>query len=279
MTKFAGDERGGKSEYLLGANAEELERLRFQHGVWKPVTDRFLDRLGVGPGWRCLDVGAGPGFVTFDLRERVGKEGGVVALEPSPMYAGWLGAEIRRRGLTSVECLQSRVEDAVLPAAQFDLIYARWVMSFVTDHEAFLRPLVAALRPGGIIAVQDYYYEGLSLFPRGGAFDRMPDTVRAYYRGGGGDPYVAGALPGAFRRLGLSVMEFHPVSLAGGPESGVMEWAHRFFTVHVHFMVEKGVLSRADGDAVLADWAAHRSNPDALFFAPIVVDVAGRKPE
>ncbi len=274
MAKSAGE--GG--DYLLGVNAGELDRLRFQHGVWKPVTDAFLDRLGVGPGWRCLDVGAGPGFVTFDLQERVGAAGEVVALEPSPLYAGWLTAEARRRGMNAIRCLEGRAESATLPAASFDLVYARWVMSFVTDHEAFLRPLVAALRPGGIIAVQDYYYEGLSLFPRGGAFDRMPETVRAYYRGGGGDPFVAAALPSAFRRLGLSLLEFHPVSLAGGSDSGIMEWAHRFFTVHVHSMVEQELISRSDGDAVLEDWAAHRKNPDALFFAPIVVDVAARKP-
>ncbi len=279
MTQSAGERREGNAEYLLGVNAGELERLQFQHSVWKQVTDQFLDRLGVGPGWRCLDVGAGPGFVTFDLRERVGTAGEVLALEPSPMYANWLASEVRRRGLDRVQCVQSRVEEAKLPAGHFDLVYARWVMSFVRDHEAFVRPLVDALRPGGVIAVQDYYYEGLSLFPRGGAFDRMPDAVRAYYSGGGGDPFVAGALPAVFRRLGLSLVEFHPVSLAGGPDSGVMEWAHRFFTVHVHFMVDKGVLSREDGNAVLADWAAHRDNPDALFFAPIVVDVAARKPE
>ena len=31
-----------------------------------------------------------------------------------------------------------------------------------------------------------------------------------------------------------------------------------------------------EGDAMLADWLAHRKDPDALFFSPIVVDVAGK---
>jgi len=34
-------------EYILGINQEELERLRFQHGVWKDVTDDFFDRIGI----------------------------------------------------------------------------------------------------------------------------------------------------------------------------------------------------------------------------------------
>ena len=34
----------------------------------------MLDRIGVGPGWRCLDIGCGPGGITGLLSERVGPE-------------------------------------------------------------------------------------------------------------------------------------------------------------------------------------------------------------
>ena len=265
-------------DYLLGVNQNELGRLRFQHGVWKRVTDTFLDRIGVSAGWQCLDVGAGPGFVTMDLRTRVGDSGGVVAIEPSTLYSDSLCEEITLRGWTNVECLRTTAEEAVVSPRRFDLIFSRWVMSFVSDPEKFFRKLIRGLKPGGVVAVQDYYYEGLSLFPVGGPFDRMADVVRAHYRGAGGDPYIAGTLPGVFRKLGLTLVDFTPNCLAGGPGSDIMEWANRFFTVHVDPMVEKKLLSRSEGDAILADWHAHRQNPDALFFSPIVVDVAGRLP-
>jgi hypothetical protein len=54
-----------------------------------------------------------------------------------------------------------------------------------------------------------------------------------------------------------------------------MEWAHRFFLLHIPLMAEKGVISREQADALMADWNAHRRNPDTLFFSPLVVDVAG----
>ena len=75
-------EESDSFDYLLGINQTELERLRFQHGVWSSVTNKLFDRIGVKQGWKCLDVGAGPGFVAMDLRERVGESGGVTALEP-----------------------------------------------------------------------------------------------------------------------------------------------------------------------------------------------------
>ena len=270
---------GNQGEYLFGVNQAELERLRFQHGVWKGVTDRFFDRIGVCPGWQCLDVGAGPGFVTIDMRERVGENGGIVAIEPSQLYSDWLRGEVARRGWVNVECLTAPAEEAIVPPGRFDLIFARWVLSFVSDPGAFFGRLIRSLKPGGVVAVEDYYYEGLSLYPIGGPFGKMAEVVRAHYRGAGGDPYIAGALPEAFRKLGLVLIDFSPNCLAGGPESAIMEWGHRFFTVHIDPMVQKGLLSRAEADTILADWHAHRRNPDALFFSPIVVDVAARLPK
>lgn len=263
------------SDYLLGINHEELERLRFQHSVWSGVTNNFFNRLKIGGGLKCLDVGAGPGFVSMDLRERVGDNGEVTALEPSKMFLDWFQHHSQEIGWTNVKYINATVEGAELPQRHYDFIFARWVIAFVPEAEIFLTKLVSALRPGGIIAIQDYYYEGLSLFPRGGAFDRMADVVRAYYRSGGGDPYATGRIPALFRKLGLRTIDFTPHSLAGGPDSGIMEWAHRFFTVHTQHMVDKNLITQKEGDAMVADWLAHRNNPDALFFSPIVVDVAG----
>jgi SAM-dependent methyltransferase len=218
-------------DYLLGVNQRELERLRFQHSVWGHITKKFFDRLNVGRGWRCLDVGAGPGLVSMDLRELVGETGEVTALDPSQFYLDCLGTQAHNKNWTNVKCVQGTAETTDLPSQYYDFVFVRWVIAFVPDPEKFLLPLFNALRTGGIIAVQDYYYEGLSLFPRGGIWDTMPDIVRAYYRSGGGDAYVTGKIPAIFRRHGVELADFTPTCLSGGPTSGVMEWAHRFFFV------------------------------------------------
>jgi SAM-dependent methyltransferase len=269
----ASDER---DNYLLGVNQLELERLKFQHTVWGHITRRFLDRLKVQRGWRCLDVGAGPGLVTCDLRELAGETGAVTALEPSQFYLDYLKQEADARGWKNIECVQGNAENTMLPPHSFDLIFIRWVIAFVPDPDRFLVPLIRLLRPGGIIALQDYYYEGLSLYPRGGPWDSMPDVVRAYYRFGGGDAYIAGKIPAIFRNHSIELIDFTPNCLSGGPSSSVMEWAHRFFSLHVPLMAEHGVISRPQAEALMNDWEAHRQNPDALFFSPLVVDVAGR---
>lgn len=271
-------ESNGQREYLLGVNQQELKRLQFQHTVWGPVTRKFLGRLGVRAGWKCLDVGAGPGFVSMDLRDLVSDSGEVTALDPSSLYLDWLRDEVAKKGWANVRFIQGTAEEASLPTRSYDLIFTRWVIAYVPDPEKFLVRLLGSLRPGGIIALQDYYYEALSLYPHGGAWDSVPEVVRAFYRAGGGDPYLTAKLPAIFRKHGLQLIDFTPTCLAGGPGSGITEWAHQFFSDHMQTMVDKGVLSQQEADAAQSDWNHHRKDPDSIFFSPLVVDVAATLP-
>ena len=236
-------------EYLLGISPEELERMRFQHGVWKHLTDGFLDRLDVGPGSRCLDVGAGPGFVTMDLRERAGSEGTVTALEPSRLYLDYVRSQAQERGWTNVETIQSNVEDALLPEGSFDLAYIRWVIDFVPDRRRFLHAVASSIKPGGLVAIEDYFYEGLSVHPRGTDFDRMADIVRRYYHAGGGNPYAVGDVPKLLREEQFGLVQFVPQQQVGGMESPVFRWAYKFFRLHLPMMAERGVIDAAERSA------------------------------
>ncbi len=264
-------------EYLLGDGDKEIDRLHFQHTVWGPVTAKFFDRIGVSEGWRALDVGSGPGFVSFDIRHRIGSTGKLTALEPSASFRNWFAGRVSEQSWTNVTIVPGNSFEAELPQEFFDLIFVRWVIGFVPDHREFLSPLVAALKPGGIIAIQDYVHEGCALFPRGGAWDRFPEMMRQWWRSGGGDPYVGARVPKVMHELGLSVIDYTPTLLTGGPDSKVMEWMERFISTQLSVMVERKIASPAEAEAVLSDWNSHRTNSETIFFSPLVIDIAARK--
>jgi ubiquinone/menaquinone biosynthesis C-methylase UbiE len=267
-----------KPEYLFGANEKELERLHFQHNVWRSVTEGFFSRIGVKEGWKCLDVGAGPGFVTMDLRKRIGEKGEITALEPMELFLDRLKNEAERKSWRNIKFINGSVEQSWLPENYYNLIFVRWVMSFVSFPFIFLERLISSLAPGGIIAIEDYAYEGLSLYPRGGACEHMADALRKYYKENRGDLFIAARLPSMYKEAGLEIIDYTPNCLAGGPESGVFEWAHGFFTMYIPIMADKGIISRQMSDDMIMDWRRHRENPDSIFFSPIVVDAAGKKP-
>jgi SAM-dependent methyltransferase len=121
---------------------DELARLRLLESECDPHTRRFIDALGIGPGWRCVDVGAGAGGLVGWLAERVGSTGQVVAADIAPKYLG----DIRQ---PNIEVRQCDITVDKLEPGHYDLVHSRFLLMHLDDPADALRRMVAALRPGG----------------------------------------------------------------------------------------------------------------------------------
>lgn len=135
-------------EYLLDNRAAEAgSRFDSLAALFDPVTFRHLDALGVGPGWRCWEVGAGGPSVPSWLAGRVGTTGRVLATD---IDVAWLAAdhgyEVRSHDVAADEP----------PAEWFDLVHARLVLVHVPDRVEALRRMVRAVRPGGWVVIEDF---------------------------------------------------------------------------------------------------------------------------
>lgn len=129
---------------------EERTRLAGLEAALDAGTRAHLVRLGAGPGWRCLEVGSGAGSVARWLAGRVAPGGSVVAVDADTRFLD--GATRSVRGL---EVLRHDLAAADLPAGGFDLVSARWLVHWLPDKRGGLRRLVAAVRPGGIVLVEE----------------------------------------------------------------------------------------------------------------------------
>lgn len=266
-----------EKDYILGVNQTELDRLKFQHGVWKDPTIEFFKRIKIERGWKILDVGSGPGLVADELLEFTGEEGEITALEPSEFYLNYYKDKCERKNVKNVKFINGSVEDTGLEKNHYDMIYMRWVVDFVPEPEEFLKKLLKSLKKGGVIAIQDYVYDSVPLYPRGGAFDNIDKAVRDYWKTGGGDPCFVAKLPKFFRENEVELVEYKPIVQAGDKDSGLIEWAHKFFCVHIQKMADDKVISQPDADAMLQDWLDHRYKDDTVFFSPLIVEVTGKK--
>jgi ubiquinone/menaquinone biosynthesis C-methylase UbiE len=127
---------------------DELVRLRLLEDECDPHTRRHLDTIGVGPGWRCLEVGVGAGAMVRWLAERVGLTGHVVAADIDQRYLGELC-------LPNVEVRQCDIALDDVEPESYDLVHCRFVLMHLDDPAAALRRMTAALRPGGWLLVAD----------------------------------------------------------------------------------------------------------------------------
>lgn len=154
--------------YALGQEgAEEVEhaRLSLLAGRWERLTMRQLDAVGVGEGWRCADVGAGQGSVTRMLAERVGSTGSVLATDLDTRLLEPLASDrvkVKRHDLLADP----------MPEAAFDLVHARNLLLHLPARLAALRRLLAAVRPGGWIAIGDVDFTTVEIVPSTSAWER-----------------------------------------------------------------------------------------------------------
>jgi SAM-dependent methyltransferase len=128
---------------------DERIRLGGLEAVLDAGTREHLRRVGVGPGARCLEVGAGGGSVAFWLASQVGPDGEVVATD---LETDFLNAEASHHRCLKVLRHDITAED--LPGG-FDVVHARWLTGWLPDKRQVLDRMAKSLRPGGMLLVEE----------------------------------------------------------------------------------------------------------------------------
>jgi ubiquinone/menaquinone biosynthesis C-methylase UbiE len=117
----------------------------------------LLDRAGVAPGMRVLDVGCGPGRITLPAARRVGASGEVVALDIQPAMLQRLQQKLKAEQVTNVRLLHGGAGEGKTEAASFDRAFLVTVLGEIPDKAAALREVYDALKPGGILSITELF--------------------------------------------------------------------------------------------------------------------------
>jgi SAM-dependent methyltransferase len=114
-----------------------------------------MDLAAIGAGTTVADIGAGEGYYTVRLAERVGAKGRVLAQDIDREALRRLGARVERDRLDNVSIKLGGTDDPQLPKASFDRVFMVHMYHEVTEPYAFLWRMRPALRPGGQVIVVD----------------------------------------------------------------------------------------------------------------------------
>jgi SAM-dependent methyltransferase len=191
----SGPDRERGSRQLLGMHYATLAALL------DATTFGHLNRLGIGEGWRCWEVGAGAMTVPKWLAERVGPTGQVLATDIDPSFLQDIGSqpfEVRRHDIAV---------DPV-PAETFDLVHARLLLEHLSDPDVALARMVETVQPGGWLLMEsaDPRLQPLACPDRTGPSEELANRVlQACWtlQAGRTDLAYGRTLPRRLRALGL----------------------------------------------------------------------------
>ena len=264
---------GGPGDGYLLANAAPgaAERLAAIATLFDPATFRHFDRLGLAPGWRCWEVGAGGTSVVDHLADRVGPDGHVLGTDIDLSWAPSTPAG-------TVEFERHDVADGPPPGAPFDLVHARLVLVHVPGRDQALATMAAALAPGGVLLVEDAdpALQPLACLEETGPDEERANRVRRGFRvllaDRGADLAYGRTLPRRLREVGLVEVGAEAAFPIGHPACDVLEVA----TVSLlgDRLVERG---QVGAEEIAAHLAAVRGGALDLVQPPMV-SCWGRRP-
>jgi len=238
----------------------------------------LLDRIGVGPGWQCLDLGCGPGGILDLLSARVGAPGHVVGLDADPVLLEAARTWLEGRGLAGVVLLERDAYRTDLASHVFDLVHVRYLAGTAGEPGALLREAIRLARPGGVVAFEEPDTDTLGCSPSHPAWDRLKAALQDGFAAVGADTRLGKRLYRLFREAGLQDVRYRPFLVGVTSGEPMADYLPATIESIRSTLVERRIIPEAELDAALAACRRHLADPDTVSTSFLTAQVWGRSP-
>lgn len=242
--------------------ADERRRMGLMSECLDGASRRRLGATGVGPGWRCLEVGGGNGSVAAWLAERVGPAGGVVATDVDTRFLDEVAG-----GNLEVWC-HDVVRDP-LPENAFDLVHVRSLLMHLPERLAVLERLVSALRPGGWLVAEESDVYPVLATATGPYREAWADLADQLGRAGMAATW-ARELPATLAGMGLA-------GVAGEAEVQLFRGGSAWAQLNQLTFLHAGAALTGDAARRVHEAVAALDDPDAWFPTLAVTSASGTR--
>ncbi len=120
-------------------------------------TEVTLQRMGLRPGLRVLEVGPGPGRLLVPTAQRVLPGGEAVGIDIQPGMVERLKERARRAQVSNLTAILGDATQPVVPEASFDLAFLVTTLGEIPDRAAVLAQCFRALKPGGVLSITEMF--------------------------------------------------------------------------------------------------------------------------
>jgi ubiquinone/menaquinone biosynthesis C-methylase UbiE len=260
------------STYVLGHADIEIQRLLLQGRLYNDHTEHALRLAGLRPGMRVLDVGCGPGDVSFVAARLVGPTGTVFGVDASGDVVEFARARAAERALSTVRFEQTTIADIAVD--EVDAVIGRLILMHLPDPVSTLRQLAGLVRPGGLIAFCEFDIGAVRSVPDSPLSQVVVDAIVRTFQGAGIDPAFGATLHMLLRQAGLGMPRLTlaaPVGTANDTE--VWAYAVEVWRLLLPLAQQLGLVTDelADVDTLLPRMLEQAAAADAILLLPPMI--------
>jgi SAM-dependent methyltransferase len=264
------------ASYIIRGGEEGRARLGVISEVLEPSSTGLLRTAGIAEGLRCLDLGCGGGHTAVAMARLVGTTGRVVGIDMDAVKVSLAERAAAAQNLPNVE-FRTGDATALNDDGEYDLVYARVLLTHLADPEKVLARMVRAVKPGGPVVLEDLDHTAVFCHPHCAALDRYIELYNELSRRRGGDPEIGPKLVGMMRRAGLdhfAVGVVQPVFLDGQAKR-----IHQLTLENIaDAVLATGLADVKEVETLTAELDAYTDDPDTMVAFPRIFQVIGRRP-
>jgi ubiquinone/menaquinone biosynthesis C-methylase UbiE len=121
--------------------------------------DLLIQALKLKPGDAVADIGAGTGYYSWRMAEKIGEKGHVYAVEIQQEMLDLLAQKMAERKTTNVHGVLGTITDPRLPTNALDLVLMVDVYHEFSHPHEMMHGICKALKPGGRVAFVEFRAE------------------------------------------------------------------------------------------------------------------------
>jgi len=260
-------------DYPLGYSELEARRLAEQAALLEGLTAEVFRRAGLRAGMTVLDIGSGVGDVSLLAARLVGPKGAVLGIDRAASSVQTANGRATALGINHVRFEQADL-DRFEADQTFDALVGRLVLLYLADPADILKRLSRHLRPGGIVAFQEFDMTATSQVPPGELFLKVRGWLLAAFTAAGAQLDMGTKLYSSFLRAGFPPPDMTAATLiASGPATTGYGYMVGVLRSLLPLIERTGIATASEIDI---DTLAARMHEDALahervMFLPRVV--------
>lgn len=260
--------------YVLRGGKPGYDRLLLLARDRRADTRALLERAGICAAMRCIDIGCGGGEVTMAIAAMVAPGGTVTGMDTNQVKLALARQAAAERGLGNVEFTALDVRDWD-GTAGYDAVYARFLLHHLSQPEALLRRMWAALAGGGVLVVEDADFDRWCCDPPNAGFEFFLDAYRRVLARRGGDHATGRKLYRWFLAAGIPHPQITLVQPVHQGEAKMLAWSTLDATADA--IIADGIATRDQVTAALASLRRFTDDPGTLICGPRVFQLWSRR--